>query len=138
MMRSRVDLPLPEGPSRQTVSPSATLKEMPRRYWKNMPETALVPGLIAGAQARESAMVVASRENLDGNIAGSWEALREEAMGCTRCPLYKDATARNFKPTSRSHPRSGFQSLLICSIEWTYNLGQVQAADMQIDGCRCR
>ena len=45
---------------------------------------------------------------------------------------------RHLKPTSRSHPRSGLQSLLICSIEWTYNLGQVQAADMQIDGCRCR
>jgi DNA polymerase len=72
------------------------LKEMPRKYWKNMPETALVPSLIAGAQARESAMVTASRDNLGGNIAGSWEALRDEAMGCTRCPLYKDATQTVF------------------------------------------
>ena len=31
----------------------AMLKEMPRKYWKNMPETALVPELIKGAQARE-------------------------------------------------------------------------------------
>ena len=33
------------------------LKEMPRKYWKNMPETALVPALIAGAQAREAGMM---------------------------------------------------------------------------------
>lgn len=72
------------------------LKEMPRRYWKDMPETALVAGLIAGAQARESAMVIASRENLGANVAGSWEALREEAAGCTRCPLFKDATQTVF------------------------------------------
>jgi DNA polymerase len=35
----------------------AMLKEMPRKYWKNMPEAALIPDLIAGAQAREAAMV---------------------------------------------------------------------------------
>jgi len=78
------------------VKIGAMLKEMPRKYWKNMPETALVPSLIASAQARESAMVTASRENLGANVAGSWEALREEAMGCTRCPLYKDATQTVF------------------------------------------
>ena len=78
------------------VKIGAMLKEMPRRYWKNMPETALVPGLIASAQARESAMVATSRENLGANVAGSWEALREEARGCTRCPLYKDATQTVF------------------------------------------
>ena len=78
------------------VKIGAMLKEMPRKYWKNMPETALVPGLIASAQARESAMVATSRENLGANVAGSWEALREEAMGCTRCPLYKDATQTVF------------------------------------------
>ena len=41
-------------------------------------------------------MVAASRENLGANVAGSWEALREEARGCTRCPLYKDATQTVF------------------------------------------
>jgi DNA polymerase len=78
------------------VKIGAMLKEMPRKYWKNMPETALVPGLIATAQARESAMVAASRENLGTNVVGSWESLREEAMGCTRCPLFKDATQTVF------------------------------------------
>ena len=74
----------------------AMLKEMPRRYWKNMPETALVPRLIAGAQARESGMVAKSRTDIGGNSAAAWGALREEAMGCTRCHLYKCATQTVF------------------------------------------
>ena len=37
----------------------AMLKEMPRKYWKNMPEAALIPELVAGAQTREAAMVAA-------------------------------------------------------------------------------
>jgi len=31
MMRSNVDLPLPDAPSRQTVSPAATVNEIPRK-----------------------------------------------------------------------------------------------------------
>jgi probable DNA metabolism protein len=72
----------------------AMLKEMPRKYWKNMPETALVKDLVAGARQREIAMV--ARPQSGGNITGSWEALREEAMHCTRCPLYKPATQTVF------------------------------------------
>ena len=41
-------------------------------------------------------MVTASRENLGANIALSWDALRDEARGCTRCPLYRDATQTVF------------------------------------------
>ena len=41
-------------------------------------------------------MVAASRETLSSNVAGSWQALREEANGCTRCPLYKGATQTVF------------------------------------------
>jgi probable DNA metabolism protein len=74
------------------VKIGAMLKEMPRKYWKNMPETALVPQLIAGAQAREANMVATSRNDLATNSNVTWEALREEAMGCTRCPLFRDAT----------------------------------------------
>lgn len=74
----------------------AMLKEMPRRYWKNMPETALVPQLIAGAQARESRMVAKSRQEIGSNSAVAWEAVREEAMSCTRCHLYKCATQTVF------------------------------------------
>jgi DNA polymerase len=85
------------------VKIGAMLKEMPKKYWKNMPETALVGELIAGAQAREAEMVERSRSKaasparatepaggaIGGNTLAAWAALREEAKGCTRCPLYK-------------------------------------------------
>ena len=35
----------------------AMLKEMPKKYWHNMPETALVQPLIAGARSRELEMI---------------------------------------------------------------------------------
>ena len=38
----------------------AMLKEMPKKYWRNMPETSLVQPLIAGARQREVAMIDAS------------------------------------------------------------------------------
>lgn len=78
------------------VKIGAMLKEMPKKYWKNMPETALVPGLIAAAQARESGMIETARASVGGNIPVAWEALRDEAAGCTRCPLYRDATQTVF------------------------------------------
>jgi DNA polymerase len=82
------------------VKIGAMLKEMPRKYWKNMPETALVAGLIAGAQARESGMIDTARARPNNGVGGNsrmaWEALREEAAGCTRCPLYKPATQTVF------------------------------------------
>ncbi len=43
------------------VKIGAMTKEMPRKYWHNMPETALIPDLIAGAQERERAMISASK-----------------------------------------------------------------------------
>ena len=81
------------------IKVGAMLKEMPRKYWKNMPETALVPELIAGARAREVAMVEAGRAKLEGigaNATGAWEALRDEAAACQRCPLWKPATQTVF------------------------------------------
>ena len=32
------------------------VKEMPRRYWKNLPEARMIAPLVAGAQAKEAAM----------------------------------------------------------------------------------
>jgi DNA polymerase len=74
----------------------AMTKEMPKKYWKNMPETALVGELIAGAQARETTMVETSRGQIGDNALTAWEAVRAEAMGCTRCPLYKCGTQTVF------------------------------------------
>jgi DNA polymerase len=78
------------------VKIGAMLKEMPKKYWKNMPETALVPGLIATAQAREAGMIANAKAEIGGNSQVAWEALREEAKGCTRCHLYKPATQTVF------------------------------------------
>ncbi len=70
------------------------VKEMPRRYWANMPETGLIPALIAGAQAREAAMVEEAR--MGAGDANAWEKLRDEAAGCTRCDLCRHATQTVF------------------------------------------
>ncbi len=76
----------------------AMLSEMPKKYWRNLPEAALIPDLIAGAQAREAAMIattsVAPRRPKD--VATAWAALRDDAMGCTRCPLHGPATQTVF------------------------------------------
>jgi probable DNA metabolism protein len=97
------------------VKIKAMTKEMPKKYWKNMPETALVGELIAGAQAREAEMVERSKAkapitaaglaNADaaerrlqpgGNTLAAWEALLAEAKACTRCHLYKCGTQTVF------------------------------------------
>ncbi|MDG2533502.1 UdgX family uracil-DNA binding protein [Sphingomonas sp. HITSZ_GF] len=73
----------------------AMLKEMPRKYWKNMPETALVRELVAGARQRETAMVETTIRP-GGNIETAWAALRDEAAHCTRCDLHRHATQTVF------------------------------------------
>ncbi len=88
----------------------AMLKEMPKKYWRNMPETSLVKPLIAGARQREIDMIDASiakeglrhalederRIELGGNIRSSWEALMKDARECKRCDLYKQASQTVF------------------------------------------
>ncbi len=64
----------------------AMLKEMPRKYWKNMPEAALIPGLVAGAQKRESAMVEKGAlefEERPDTLAAIDKAIR----ACRKCPI---------------------------------------------------
>jgi probable DNA metabolism protein len=83
------------------VKMKAMLKEMPRKYWANMPETALIAPLLAGAQAREAAMIDLSREQAataptGGNVEAAWTALRRDALGCTRCDLHCRATRTVF------------------------------------------
>lgn len=76
----------------------AMLSEMPRKYWRNLPEAALIPQLVAGAQAREAAMIAKPARPImpKGNVQSAWTAMRDEAMRCTRCPLYKDTTQTVF------------------------------------------
>ena len=66
----------------------AMLKEMPRKYWKNMPETALIPELVAGARKRELAMVAAGQDLFaDAPSAASLEQLAEAVRRCRRCAI---------------------------------------------------
>jgi DNA polymerase len=94
------------------LAPKAMLKEMPKKYWRNLPETRLAPALISAARSREAAMlaaapaapparaaIVATRRacaSRDGPAAGTLEALAHEARECRRCPLGACATQTVF------------------------------------------
>lgn len=87
----------------------AMQKEMPKRYWRNLPEAALIPDLIAQAESRTATMVrqaptepsrrvvkAAVRNSRDAPWDGQAPAsLAEVAAGvdhCRRCNLWRDAT----------------------------------------------
>ena len=66
----------------------AMLKEMPRKYWKNMPEAALIPALVAGAQAREAAMVSAGESRFEGSERpDSLAEVAKQIAACSRCAI---------------------------------------------------
>ena len=72
----------------------AMLKEMPRKYWKNMPEAALIPALIAGAQAREAAMVDAGSDLFTGEERPTTlKAIGEAIRQCRRCEIGCNGTS---------------------------------------------
>ncbi|WP_353229287.1 UdgX family uracil-DNA binding protein [Novosphingobium sp.] len=64
----------------------AMVKEMPRRYWKNLPEAELIPDLIASAQAREAAMIALGAEDM-GRPPASLDALDVAVDACRRCAI---------------------------------------------------
>ena len=64
----------------------AMLKEMPRKYWKNMPEAALIPALVAGAQSRESQMVAAGALEFDER-PDTLAAIDTAIHACRKCPI---------------------------------------------------
>jgi len=84
--------------------------EMPKRYWSNLPEAALIPELVASAAVRMEAMVAApapepnprlaktlSRIDRDrsfgeGFTPSTFEELDQAVQACRRCPLWRDAT----------------------------------------------
>ena len=82
-------------PARLKVN--AMTKEMPKKYWKNLPEASLIPDLIAGAAERTRGMIdTPSRDAAKPAGTGTVAELRAEAEGCTRCPLYGPATQTVF------------------------------------------
>jgi DNA polymerase len=79
--------------------------EMPKRYWKNLPEAGLIPALIREAPARVETMVARSKAQqpsadeyhlAEPPETRSITALRQAAAGCRACPLYKNATQTVF------------------------------------------
>jgi len=89
--------------------------EMPKKYWRNLPEASLIPDLIGGAEQAAKEMIermpsepaphhakiqakhwstpaAAENEQPATTIAG----LRSQAEGCGRCPLWRDATQTVF------------------------------------------
>lgn len=88
-------------------------KEMPKKYWKNLPEAELIPSLIANAEASVIEMgKKAASEPLPFHhriqeaaanapvppkpVAGTLAALKEEARNCIRCDIYCRATQTVF------------------------------------------
>ena len=88
--------------------PDMMRREMPVRFWKNLPEAQLIAPMLRDANARAQAMVetmptepVARRgaewtEAAMPQAATSLEALRAEAKHCKLCPLWEPATQSVF------------------------------------------
>lgn len=64
----------------------AMLKEMPKKYWRNMPEASLIPDLIAGAQNREAAMVEKGALEFEER-PDTLEAIDKAIHACRKCPI---------------------------------------------------
>jgi probable DNA metabolism protein len=97
-------------PARLKVA--AMRNEMPKKYWRNLPEASLIKPLIEGAGRTAGAMIAnaatephkaqrrlepdkasdMTKKTLDGDI----ETLRDQAADCRACPLYKNATQTVF------------------------------------------
>jgi DNA polymerase len=109
-------------PARLKVA--AMRNEMPKKYWRNLPEASLIKPLIEGAGRTTSAMIANAatephkaqkrmeppkrddkRSEMARKHAGDdIETLRKEAADCLACPLYKDAIQTVFgegPPTAR-------------------------------------
>lgn len=99
------------------LNTAAMKAQMPVKYWKNLPEAALIPGLASSAAGRAEAMIaappsppppraarLAATAARAGSAARKEETmtlpdlarLREEAAGCRRCPLWEPATQTVF------------------------------------------
>lgn len=84
--------------------------EMPKKYWRNLPEASLIKPLIAGAGRLTGAMIANAATDphkpqkrpeppMKRKVAASAdsiEALREEAAHCRACHLWKPATQTVF------------------------------------------
>ncbi|GAC1559065.1 MAG: UdgX family uracil-DNA binding protein [Beijerinckiaceae bacterium] len=100
--------------------PHAMQAEMPKRFWRNLPEAQLIAPLLAGAQERTREMIAKApskpavrrgakhpepaaaehRAEAAGDLAG----LKREALECRACPLWAPATQTVFGEGPRHAP----------------------------------
>jgi len=85
------------------VKTHAMEAEMPKRYWKNLPEAALIPALLREAPKRVDQMIAhshhCSTEEWHPAAVPETRDLRKlgvAAAKCEACPLYKNATQTVF------------------------------------------
>jgi probable DNA metabolism protein len=98
------------------LKPKAMQAEMPKKYWRNLPEASLIPDLIQSADRAASEMIermptqpaphhakVQAKHwpappisEDDTKAAATIEGLRRQAQACRRCPLWRDATQTVF------------------------------------------
>jgi len=96
-------------PARLKVKAMQT--EMPKKYWRNLPEASLIKPLIADAGRTAAAMIAtpatephkaqkrpvpSMKRPASATDIEAIETLREQAADCRACPLWKDATQTVF------------------------------------------
>jgi DNA polymerase len=91
------------------LNPRQMRQEMPKRYWRNLPEAALISDLIETAQERAAAMVASTPRppsdrvlkaalrhardaSYDGSLPASLDDVATGVEVCRRCDLWRDAT----------------------------------------------
>ena len=87
----------------------AMQKEMPKKYWRNLPEARLIAPLIAGAAMRSGAMIAdaatephKAQKRSEAAMTRTTDnsdmiaTLRDAATHCRACPLWQDATQTVF------------------------------------------
>jgi len=90
------------------LKPAAMRQHMPKKYWRNLPESPLIPQLIAAAGTRTQAMLdnpptpmragrsPAASESPELPQDSSLQSLRLRAQHCRDCPLWEKATQTVF------------------------------------------
>lgn len=84
------------------VKVKAMQAEMPKKYWRNLPEARLIPSLIETARARtdkmqQDALDLADRQETTiappgGSVPTALPAIAAALRTCTDCPLHENAT----------------------------------------------
>lgn len=88
------------------VKIQAMQSEMPKKYWKNLPEAALIPTLIQEAPGRAEEMIRRSSQDTQFSkaavpISDDLQLIGEALHSCTACPLYRNATQAVFGEGSK-------------------------------------